>query len=350
MNPKKSNYPVPKSGDFNSYLFALLLVFPLMFGSFKLLEGLLKNNFNPPDQNRKTTQISWEINELDPLSPKKNKFVEANPNAPENPPDQTKNFSFRDQQAANPDINQKTISSELPKLDGKEKNQKITSAKKEVSNESQSLQIKTQQIEKKGIPEATPTTSVSKNVREMKNSSTDKKGLKLEEKNETRTLSMILGQQSDQSQFSHSQFKSQKIPITTKRPKLSPELLFGPVMKSTSTAPRVGTVAIECRMHVYGVYIQQMLQAIEEQWNQLASGSIRYLQRHNLPDKVTFKFVLRSDGKIEGLSRVDSQGNSLPTDLCRQAIASRVPFGKWTSAMIEDFGEFDEITLSFNYR
>ena len=350
MIPKKSNYPDPKSGDFNSYLFALLLVFPLMFGTLKLLEGLLKNNSNLPIPSQKPAQISWEINELDPLPPQKNKFVEANPNVPENPPDQTKSFSFRDQQAADPVIQEKTIDSKLPKLDGKEKNQKIASADKKTPNEKKSMQLKTQQIEKKKITKATPQTSTSKNFQQMKITKVYEEGLKLDEKNKTRALSMIPDKRSEQSQFSHPQSGSQKIPLSAKRPKLSPELLFGPVMKSSRTAPRVGTVAIECRMHVYGVYIQQMLQAIEEQWNQLAGGSIRYLQRHKLPEKVTFKFILRSNGKIEGLSRIDSQGNSPPTDLCRQAIASRVPFGEWTSAMIEDFGEFDEITLSFNYR
>ena len=44
-------------------------------------------------------------------------------------------------------------------------------------------------------------------------------------------------------------------------------------MKSITSAPRVGTVAIECRLHPYGVYIQKMMQSIEEQWNQLARGS-----------------------------------------------------------------------------
>ena len=37
----------------------------------------------------------------------KKKFVEANPNIPENPPDEVKQFSFRDQQAAQPRNNSK---------------------------------------------------------------------------------------------------------------------------------------------------------------------------------------------------------------------------------------------------
>ena len=46
----------------------------------------------------------------------------------------------------------------------------------------------------------------------------------------------------------------------------------GPPMKSSTTAHRIGTVAIECRLHPYGVYLQEMLKSIEEQWHQLATG------------------------------------------------------------------------------
>ncbi len=144
-------------------------------------------------------------------------------------------------------------------------------------------------------------------------------------------------------------------PIQTKdqpkqRPQLSPDLIHGPLMKSLSSAPRIGEIAIECRLHPYGVYIQKMLQSIEEQWNQLAIGSLQYLQRDRLPGKVTLKFKLQATGKISNLTRIDQEGYTLAAELCRQAVASRVPFGEWTEKMIKDFGQSDEITLSFQYQ
>jgi hypothetical protein len=121
-------------------------------------------------------------------------------------------------------------------------------------------------------------------------------------------------------------------------------------MKSTTSAPRTGQIAIECRLHPYGVYIQEMLQSIEEQWNQLARGSIHYLQRERLPGRISFRFKLEASGQIKDLSRIDNEGYSLAAELCRQAIASRVPFGQWTEKMINDFGLSDEMTLNFQYR
>jgi hypothetical protein len=92
-----------------------------------------------------------------------------------------------------------------------------------------------------------------------------------------------------------------------------------------------------------------MLQSIEEQWNQLATGSTKYLQKDRLPDLVTWRFTLEADGSISNLHRIDNGKESLPTELCRQAIASRVPFGEWSDKMIEDFGKSDEITINFRY-
>ena len=121
-------------------------------------------------------------------------------------------------------------------------------------------------------------------------------------------------------------------------------------MKSPSLAPRVGSLAIECKLHPYGVYLQQMLKSIEEQWGQLVRGSISYIRKEKLPGKITLQFKLTSEGQVTELRRIDLLPiNSLATDLCRQAISSRSPFGKWSQEMIHDLGDSDIVTISFIY-
>ena len=53
------------------------------------------------------------------------KFVEANPNSPINPPDDTNNFSFREQQAAQPNTKPDETKGDLPSLDGVEFSSKV---------------------------------------------------------------------------------------------------------------------------------------------------------------------------------------------------------------------------------
>ena len=122
-------------------------------------------------------------------------------------------------------------------------------------------------------------------------------------------------------------------------------------MKTISSAPRIGAVAVECRLHPYGVYVQEMLRSIEDQWHQLANDSFSFLQRDRLKDKITYQFTLLADGTIIDLKKINGNDSfTLPGELCRQAIASRVPFGIWTPDMVDDFGQSDVITIHFNYR
>ena len=134
------------------------------------------------------------------------------------------------------------------------------------------------------------------------------------------------------------------------RPKLSHDVLSGPLLKSKSQAPRIGKVAIECRLNPYGVYMQQMLRSIENQWGELIRSSFRFMKQDQISPGVTYTFTLIKDGTIQGLSKT-SKGdiNSLSSELCRQAIASRVPFGRWENEMIAEFGNSDQITITFSY-
>ena len=77
----------------------------------------------------KETRIAWEV--LPQLETQlTEQFVEANPNVPENPPDKSKQFSFRDQQAAQPEITKASLLQSAPVILGNEKSQKIIQGKK----------------------------------------------------------------------------------------------------------------------------------------------------------------------------------------------------------------------------
>ena len=70
------------------------------------------------------TQIEWQV-ELDAQVKKLRKFVEANPDTPQNSPDKEENFSFRDQQAAQPDKADPSRTNLEPKIKGTIESQKI---------------------------------------------------------------------------------------------------------------------------------------------------------------------------------------------------------------------------------
>ena len=340
---------IPKSGGFTSMLLGFIAVMLawiiIQEGTIQLHSNFKKNNSNAKGE----TEIKWQSkppleNHLKP------KYVESNPNVPENPPDEVKQFSFRDQQAAQPEIMKTTREQKVPKIESNDNSPKIINAKKKVIKEAQSSPpILSNSNHKKKLIQEPKTSILSKTeIKKPKEEKGSYSKKNLKDRFEKGKI-IVASIQNQSITSTVSRLPPQK-PRQKIRPSLSTDLIHGPLMRSTTSAPRVGEIAIECRLHPYGVYIQKMLQSIEEQWNQLAKGSIQYLQRDRLPGKITLRFKIEASGNIANLSRVDNEGYSLAAELCRQAIASRVPFGKWTEKMIKDFGQSDEITLNFQYR
>ena len=342
--------PTPISGDFPSMLLGLIAVL-ITFTILQKSTIARHSSFMPRNhQSKSETEIQWQTKHL-PENQLKPIYVEANPNVPENPPDEVKQFSFRDQQAAQRVIKERTNEQKVPKINGTDNNPKIieTSKNPPITNTYPPPALTIQNRQNKDSAVVPKTSTLSKAKVEKQKS---KKGI-FSIKNLTEGQDKektIIARLENPSLPSSSIKVNRPETIPQVRPKLSANLINGPLMKSITSAPRMGAIAIECRLHPYGVYIQEMLQSIEEQWNQLAIGSINYLQRDLLPGQITLRFKLEATGNISNLSRLDDEGYSLAAELCRQAIASRVPFGEWTDKMIKDFGQSDEITLNFQYR
>jgi hypothetical protein len=351
MKPEERLSPAPSSGGLASTALGLTaaLVCLLMTTEVSVSFGVAETSRQNPNSSVQT-QVKWEIPPLLPKNFEEKKFVEANSDVPENPPDETKNFSFRDQQAAQPQIDPKLLEDQTPSVKGNEDTVKIVPAERESQPAPDPFNPPVDQPANKRTPTAPSLASSSKTDLEKgtsKDGTHSKKGDDRGE--ESRTIALNQHQLPNDLSSNPSVRPSPK-QQQQRRPKLSPELIQGPLMKTLTTAPRIGTIAIESRLNPYGVYLQKMLKAIEEQWHQLALGSIRFMQKDRLPGTLTFRFTLLSTGGIKNLARLDSQGASLAAELCRQAIASRAPFGNWTEDMISGFGKFDEITISFRYR
>ena len=324
-----------------------------------LLASLLpETSYRPPpaqslDASNPTVEwVPYEDPRIDP------RFVEANPEAPENPPDKTDNFSFRDQQAAQPDA--PVEEAVAPKIEGdKPDTQKIVEAGDPgaatpvplVSPDSQAgkdFELGTPIGEEdKGTPEESPIDLPKVD---------DEEGLavrKVEPQGEDATAKRTIILNELPAQPIESPVVSDEPNVTPKprpRLRLAPDLVRGPLMNTETNAPRLGRVAIECRLHAYGAYVQEMLQAIEDQWHQLGHGSRGFLSRNNLPSLVKLRFKLDSKGRIHELTRLDTNRAGLGAEICRQSIESREPYGKWTEEMIKDFGGEDVITITFHYK
>ncbi|MFP6901302.1 MAG: hypothetical protein VCA36_10185 [Opitutales bacterium] len=325
----------------------------------ELLARLLpETSYRPPlahAQDASDTTVDWIPYEPPRIRPR---FVEANPEAPDNPPDETDNFSFRDQQAAQPEA--PVEESVAPKIEGdKPDTQKIVEAGDPgvalpvpvVSPDSQAGKDF-----ERGTPigeddEGDPKESPSDLPKIDDEDGLAVRKVEAQAENSTAKGTIILNELPAQLvEFPVTADEPRVIPKPRPRLRLAPDLVRGPLMTTETNAPRLGRVAIECRLHAYGAYVQEMLQAIEDQWHKLGHGARGFISQNNLPPLVKLRFKLDSNGRVHNLSRLDANRTGLGAEICRQSIESRAPYGKWTEEMIRDFGGEDEITITFHYK
>jgi hypothetical protein len=327
---------------FFSHIAAAILTVVFLFALTYI--GPLITLHNPRSKESSLIEVQWktEINE-------EKLYAEANPDIPENLPDETNLFSASNQQAAQPKIDPDNQGDITPELLGETNNRKIVEHEITQANQNElpDLARKMDQgtLLKKSLSTPTKVEEVTGIPKE--------EGIELRQ-NDAPSNQKIINLTSSVQEIRqaplHTPTQTQTRDQQKARPKLPQDVLSGPILKSTSKAPRIGKVAIECRLNPYGVYMQQMLRSIENQWGQLIHSSFRFMKEDQILPSVTYTFTLIKDGTVQGLSKTSKGDNhSLSSELCRQAIASRVPFGKWEDEMIAEFGNSDQITITFSY-
>ena len=326
--------------NFLSSLLTILVVFALYFlDPFSFLGNKKKTHPTP--------FLKWQTSaSRNPHEVEIKRFAEANPFVPENLADHANLLASRNQQAAQPRPLLNDIKpSQLPESLGDSKNLKIVRPSKKAE---QSVFSATNPP----LSSVTKTSSTaSSKIALMKQNPDMGTGHHLPKgkNHQNQKIIDLSGHETDSTQFN----KRKEVinqPPTRARPKLSHDLLNGPILQNTRSVARVGRIAINSRLSPYGIYMEELLKAIENQWGDLIRSSIRYIQKDSLSKKITYTFTLMKSGNIKNLTERDALiPVSLPSELCRQAIASRAPFSEWDDKMIEEIGQSDQITITFNY-
>jgi hypothetical protein len=120
-----------------------------------------------------------------------------------------------------------------------------------------------------------------------------------------------------------------------------------PTIKNEFGSKNIGAVAYNAKWSAYGEYMQRLIDAVQVQWERLILRSAFYPTSGALV-KVVFK--LDSTGAISEVVRVEGSGGELAQRLCVSAITERSPYGEWTDDMLAAFGTEQELTFTFFYQ
>lgn len=301
-------------------------------------------------------------------------FVEANPDIAENVPDTNKQYSYRNQQAADNDPKSSLL--DAPKVEGSHNSQKIIQGQATELSPIQSgyyqheMGLENAQASQKFDPDKNSSTQEFSNVQAPSTPSFLQKDSTLLEENGSGLVRLskadkMLNSESKKNpridvyrQSLSSSIDSNSKSISTSngspdtralpriRPRLSPELLHGPLMSSTGSAARRGTLAIDSTFSEFGEYQQQFYAAIQSGWYQ----EIDFFQPIDTAARVQVRFTLLANGSIKELETLYSSAGEIATIICENAISKRSPFRKWTQQMIQVFGNEKSMQLVFHYK
>jgi len=303
-------------------------------------------------------------------SPDEMRFVEANPEAPENEPDRKNQYSFRSQQASDdrPDANEL----EAPAVEGEEPTRKIVQgAVEEPSPPEPGVYSEAARPgEGEGTDGGRPGEPNEPQAAQpqplpapdfIQQDPVDEEGPGSDPAREGEAMELTESVDPDapidvyrppdrpprpQTAQGSGGGNPDAKPVPRERPRLDPELIRGPLMNSRGAAANRGTLAIDATFSEFGEYQQQFYAALQVGWYQ----EIEFFQPIDTGAKVFVKFTLHKDGKISGVEVIESTAGDLATTICENAIVKRSPFRPWTKEMVEVFGEERTLRVVFHYR
>jgi hypothetical protein len=294
--------------------------------------------------------VKPQAKEQDPF-----KFVETNPDAPENTPDKTTNFAAQNQQVAQP-VATPEGKSDRPAMEGKqdfESTQIVSGRLSDPIERMEAIAPPPLDIPPAETPVAAPKAEQIplSGVEKFEGENKDGIGGNLAKRldNATSVPERIEGARDvpDYEGATASQFT-----IDPRRPRPRPQIVQQPQVRPAILAENkfgttnIGNIAVDARWSNYGAYLQRMIDIVQIQWERI----IIEQRANSAIGTVTVKFVLDADGRIAQIVDVDGTANETASRACVSAITDRAPYGPWTDDMRAILGDRQEMRFTFYYQ
>lgn len=315
------------------------------------------------------TGVSGELGKFDRANPAKDfdleladapetrrdpfRFVETNPDAPENEPDRTANFSNRNQQSAQAEKPAELDPENRPSVKGRDDIQNdsaivsgdlarpqdgaavtATAQATEALRAQASEQARAEQVPLSGQEKFTGTSAegVGSNVSQSKSASNDSEQF-VEGARDGRGATGGL-----------TQADSSDRPTPRPRPRLA-QARPSPLQNRIAGTSNIGILGIDARWSEYGDYMQEFIEIVQTTWWSILAES-RVAPKSG--SSVIVTFTLNSAGEVSIVSVEETAGKA-GAYTCTNAITSRQPYRRWTEQMIAVLGDSQSMTFRFYF-
>jgi hypothetical protein len=283
------------------------------------------------------------------------KFVETNPDAPDNTPDKTSSFSNRNQQSAQPDPAKEKDPENRPSVKGQEQikndtaivtgnmtqpQQGATAAPEVVKNDTQQetreQKVRAEQVPLSGFEkrEGLSEDGIASNVSKI-NAPSNQAQQAVEGARD--------GKDADGGMVAVVQNSK---PQPKPRPRLTAAM---PSIITTRTqgTTNAGIMGQDARWSEYGDYLHELEEIIVTQWYRILEESRVSPPRGS---HVTITFKINSKGETEIIKVEDAESGKQGVWSCQNAIQARQPYRKWSDAMIAVLGDEQQLVFGFYYQ
>lgn len=331
--------------------------------------------YNPTAEER---QIEFIIEDEEDIT--EDRYVETNQDVPSNPPDETDNFSNRDQQSANEAPPPELSEENTPFLDGEELDSPklvdgtlapplpeiLPSPESEEAVESPPPEIEELLAQEMApiLPTPPPpapdfleaTAETDEGVASYQEPAESETEERPEEPEETKDVNATMNPLVDPEvvaqlaeMFNQRPERPDAADMEPRpRPRLNSPALPGPVRRTTAGVANLGRIGIDAEFNEFGDYLARMNEVVGTQWLILANQTRRGVAE--VASRVIVEFVLNAEGRVEHLEIAFSSASQAGSLICKDAILSREPFGEWTDDMIAAMGQRQPVTFTFIYR
>lgn len=326
------------------------------------LDSDFSGEYTPEHMGTQSKNFNIELapEEFAPLVPPKPKppvkFVETNPDLPDNEPDKTQNFAAQNQQAAQ-EKPAKNTEGDRPEMEGKKDLEPSQVVSGNLSPTTPVVPIpppptpmvpNDQPETPTPVRERTPLPGVERYVGENDHTfgsniakvapHPEDLDRKVEGMPDAQTLEGVSGVRAKVSQ----------VQLPRERPKLDKRARPAIFAENKLGTANIGPAAVDARWSNYGQYLQKLIEAVQMQFDRLNDES---RSRPAPGSVVTVKFILDSNGEISRVVSVESGMSGQQAErIAVSSITNPAPYGKWTDDMVAMLGPEQEMTFAFYYQ
>lgn len=285
------------------------------------------------------------------------RFVETNPDAPENTPDKTRNVAARNQQVAQ----------EKPTPDGKSDTPALEGKKDQEVTQIVSGQLRTQdQLPPPPAPPPSPAIAATPGQSAPRREQNPLPGEEKIQGENPDGIGTSASKEVENASSVPERVEGQKdAPLLTSQPGMMPQPQIDPqrpqprrridrnvrpaiLAENKFGTSNIGPTAIDARWSAYAEYIQKLIETVQIQWERILDQSKVYPPSGST---VTVKFRIEAtEGAIAEIVHSESSAGTQAERACISAITARSPYGKWTDDMIAVLGQSQEMTFTFYYQ